>query len=231
LNFGDLSCWADFLPSAHEFRDNLPAHIAKVMGGPFMMAQPASFSPRTAAASLLLLASLTSLAAPALAKRPGPRLGPHPEQLPPPSLRTVPGDLCSAPLSLPRGASVTVDLCAAWNDYDPGAFGCSSCALPGPDVVAVVDTQPGEQLRLEVDLVSGNADVRVYLATDCEDPVGTCVVATDAPSGSLHHTLLQGGTLTVYLDTTGECGEVTLSRQQAASTAGTDLTTLKAVYR
>jgi len=180
-----------------------------------------------AVAAVCLLASAAS--APAARHGGAGRAVPAPAP-PPLAARTVPGDLCDAPASLPRGGTLTVDLCDAWNDYDPGAFGCSPCALPGPDVVAAIDTQPGEDLHIDL-AVTGTADVRLYLATDCDDPVGSCLLASDAAGEALATTLAQGGTIYLYVDTTGECAEVTLTRYQAASTTRTDLTTLKAIYR
>jgi hypothetical protein len=182
-------------------------------------------------AILIALATLLTTAAGVAGPRHGdPDPGDSAALPPPPSERTVPGDLCSAPLALGRGEQVTVDLCSAWNDYDPGEFSCSPCALPGPEVVAVLDTQAGEKVRLDLD-AEGALDVRVYVATECTDPVGTCLVASDGSGDGFQWTVNQGGTLYLYVDTAGECGGVTVTRHQAATAAGTDLTALKAIYR
>jgi hypothetical protein len=189
--------------------------------------------PRTGSTRAVVLLALAVLltAAPGVAGPPrGLDPGDIPPTPPPPAERTVPGDLCSAPLALDRGQEMTVDLCNAWNDYDPGEFSCSPCALPGPEVVAVLDTQAGEELRLDL-AVDGGLDVRVYVATECTDPVATCLVASDGPSDSFQWTVTRGGTLYLFVDTAGDCGEVTVTRRQAASAAETNLTTLKAVYR
>ncbi len=189
--------------------------------------------PRTGSTRPVVLLTLAGLLA-AAAGVAGPRHGPDPGDRrlspPPPADRTVPGDLCSAPLVLARGAAITADLCDAWNDYDPGEFSCSPCALPGPEVVAVLDTQAGEEVRLDL-AADGGLDVRVYVATECTDPVGTCLIASEGPADSFQWTVARGGTLYLYVDTAGECGEVTVTRHQAASAAETDLTALKAIYR
>lgn len=145
--------------------------------------------------------------------------------------RVVPGDLCSTAQDLGRGATVDVDLCQAWDDYDPGAFGCSPCSLPGPEVVFSLDTQAGEQLRLTTTMLSGSPDVRLYLATDCDDPVGTCVAASASSDVGLDLVLDQGGTMYLYVDTTDGCGEVSVGRPGVAVTASTTWGALKAIYR
>ncbi len=145
--------------------------------------------------------------------------------------RTVDGDVCTSAVDLGRNQTLTVDLCQAWNDYDPGAFGCSPCALPGPEIVARLDTQAGEQLRVTLSLLSGSADVRFYLATDCSDPVGTCVAASDAPGSDFQHVVVGAGELYLFVDTTGECATVQVSRQAPASAHATTFSSLKAVYR
>jgi hypothetical protein len=145
--------------------------------------------------------------------------------------RTLAGDLCTSAVELGRNQSLTVDLCQAWNDYDPGGFSCSPCSLPGPEVVARIDVQAGEQLRVTAHLVSGYADVRIYLATDCEDPQGTCFAASSGPGAEFQHTATRGGEVFLYVDTTGECATVQVSRQAPASLFDTSFSALKAVYR
>ncbi|MEZ4389421.1 MAG: hypothetical protein R3D98_17910 [Candidatus Krumholzibacteriia bacterium] len=144
--------------------------------------------------------------------------------------RTVAGDLCDTATSLARGGAVAIDLCQAWNDYDPGAHGCSPCALPGPDVVFLLDTQPGEDVRLTTSIDDGAPDVRLYLATDCSDPVGTCLAASGGNGAGLHHVISQGGLVYLFIDTTEECGEVSVTRQDVATTARTSWGALKAIY-
>ena len=178
---------------------------------------------------LLAILALILLTTAALASRPGPHPGRQQLAPPPPAARTVAGDLCSNPLALQRGGSFTVDLCNAWDDYDPGAFSCSPCALPGPEVVASLETQIGEELKLDV--AAGGLDVRLYLVTDCEQPAATCLVASQEPADSFHWTATRGGLLYLVVDTPGDCGEVTITRQQAASATDTDLSALKAIYR
>ena len=145
--------------------------------------------------------------------------------------RTVIGDLCSSAIPLAASHSLEIDLCQAWNDYDPGANGCSPCSLPGPEIVATLDAQPGEMIRVTTSVVSGTADVRVYLATDCENPAGTCLAAMSGPTNEFHHTLTAGGEVFLYLDTTGECATVRVTRETPASSLSTTFSALKAVYR
>jgi hypothetical protein len=145
--------------------------------------------------------------------------------------RTAVGDLCRAPAELVRNGMLTVDLCQAWNDYDPGDDSCSPCALPGPEIVARLDTQPGERVRITTDLSSGSADVRLYLATDCDDPAGSCIAASSGPGSSFEHTLDLGGEIFLFVDTTGDCATVQIWRPAPASALSTTFTALKAVYR
>lgn len=145
--------------------------------------------------------------------------------------RTLEGDLCTSSLELGRNQSLTVDLCQAWNDYDPGGFSCSPCSLPGPEVVARIDVQAGEQMRVTANLLSGYADVRIYLATDCEDPEATCFAASNGPGAEFQHTATRDGEVFLYVDTTGECATVQVSRQAPASAHDTTFSALKAVYR
>ncbi len=147
------------------------------------------------------------------------------------ALRTVPGDLCDTAVSLARGHDMIIDLCQAWNDYDPGAGGCSPCALPGPDVVAALDTQPGERVELTAAVTAGAADVRLLLATDCEAPHASCVAASQHAGGPVDHVMSGGGRVWLIVDTTGECAEVTVSRAAPASAFSTSFSALKAVYR
>ncbi|MBD3219664.1 hypothetical protein GF314_00355 [bacterium] len=145
--------------------------------------------------------------------------------------RTVAGDLCDTALPLGRGESAEVDLCLAWDDYDPGSFSCSNCELPGPDVVFFLDTQAGEQLRITASTDDAGADVRLYLATDCADPAGTCLVASDGASAPIDHTVVQGGTVYLFVDTTDACSTVTVGLDGAASTSRSTWGALKAIYR
>ncbi|HOX24466.1 MAG TPA: hypothetical protein PLL30_01755 [Candidatus Krumholzibacteria bacterium] len=175
-------------------------------------------------AAVLVLIALAAGAPAANRNRPG-------GALPPPITRAVDGDLCDSAVPLGRGQSLRVDLCQAWNDYDPGAFGCSPCALPGPEIVTQLDGQAGEVIHVEVAVLSGDADVRLYLATDCDDPGGSCLAATTGPAAAFTYALTIGGQLFLYVDTAGECGEVQVTRQLAAGIASTSFSALKAIYR
>lgn len=176
------------------------------------------------AASIVLANSAPSISTNAL--DPGNRFQPRARQH-----RVIAGDLCGTAVSLGRDESLEVDLCQAWNDYDPGSFGCSPCSLPGPEIVASLDVQAGEYLRLSVTMLSGSADVRVYLATDCDDPAGTCIAASDGPGADFQHTVTGAGEIFLFIDTTGECGSVEVSRAAPASAHATTFSALKAVYR
>lgn len=143
--------------------------------------------------------------------------------------RTVTGDLCETATELTRGEVVRIDLCAAWGDYDPGAGGCSPCALPGPDVVFRLEARRSDALRITADVVSGDPDVRLYLATDCSDPAGSCLVASGA-DGELDHVMVDDAMVFLFVDTTAGCGEVLVSLQGAATTAQATWGALKAIY-
>ena len=145
--------------------------------------------------------------------------------------RTIAGDDCTTAVPLAPNQSLEFDLCQAWNDYDPGRFGCSPCPLPGPEVVATMDTQSGEMIRVSASIIAGSADVRIYLATDCEDPEGSCIACMNGPATELQHTVTIGGEVFLYLDTTGECATVKISREMPASALATSFSALKAVYR
>lgn len=145
--------------------------------------------------------------------------------------RTVAGDLCDTAVTLGPNQSLDVDLCEAWNDYDPGAFSCSPCSLPGPEIVASIDTQPGEMIRINATVLSGSADVRLYLATDCEDPANSCLAASSGPSTEFQHAVTAGGVVYLFVDTTGECATVQVLRQMPASAQASSFSALKAIYR
>jgi hypothetical protein len=97
--------------------------------------------------------------------------------------------------------------------------------------VASIDAQPGEMIRITTSVISGNGDVRIYLATDCEDPEGTCIAAMGGPTSEFQHTVMAGGDVFLYIDTTGECATVRISRETPASALSTTFSALKAVYR
>lgn len=143
----------------------------------------------------------------------------------------VPGDDCDHMLTLARGETVRFDLCPASNDFDPGAHSCSPCALPGPDLVFELDTQPGERLKISTSVLSGSPDVRLYLATDCHDPAGTCLAATSEVQRTFQHTLVAGGVLYLFVDTTEGCGTVEMVMADIANTARTTWGALKAIYK
>ncbi len=148
-----------------------------------------------------------------------------------PVKRTVPGDLCATAVTLARGEHLTVDLCQAWNDYDPGVFGCTASAMPGPDVVAKLDTQAGERVHVTITVTDGVPDVRLYLATDCEDIENTCIAAVTDAASEFEVMIVTGGTAYLVIDSTSECGTVELLREQVTSTVDTTFSALKAVYR
>ncbi len=119
---------------------------------------------------------------------------------PPPPL----GDNCAtAPLIGPGPGPFAFagDLDHATNQLDPGRDGClddPGVHWTGGDMVYRVDLRAGD--RLTADLVpDGDWDAALYLVSDCEEPMGTCLV-----SGlNLEHVALEDQTLWLVCDSWG----------------------------
>ncbi|MEZ4236060.1 MAG: hypothetical protein R3F59_07845 [Myxococcota bacterium] len=107
-------------------------------------------------------------------------------------------DECSeagAAPAVPPG-SYTGDLAGHGRDLDPGTGGCTGYQARGPDAIVPIDLLPDDLLTVNYQLLSDDASL--YLLTDCDDPVGTCVDGSDdlASAGSVEQA--------VYLNTTGD---------------------------
>lgn len=95
-------------------------------------------------------------------------------------------DTCADAIPLVEG-TVNGNWLDTTNDYDPGAMGCATgYAQVGGDVVYSLSLEAGQDLV--VTIAASAADSALYLLTDCDEPVDSCVAGVDAR-------VLQGETL------------------------------------
>lgn len=100
-----------------------------------------------------------------------------------------PNDLCDGSIGIPYGAfDIDGSTNLANDDYNPYDYvnytSCTGYSAAGGDVVYCVDLIQGE--LFEVTMSTGGLwDDSIYLITDCDDPVNSCVAGDDAyPDGS-----------------------------------------------
>lgn len=99
------------------------------------------------------------------------------EALPPPANDNCDGAIDLQEQGLPE---FVVDLCDYTNQYDPGVDGCTGYRALGPEAVYKIDLVENELFEACVESIEEFTDMSLYLITDCEDPVGSCVVGSDA---------------------------------------------------
>jgi hypothetical protein len=90
-----------------------------------------------------------------------------------------PGDTCDDPLDLACGdIYIVTDTCPYNNDYDPGAGNpCTGYSAAGLDYVYALTIPDGGYIDLEFS--EDGYDGSIYLITDCDDIVGTCLSGDD----------------------------------------------------
>ncbi len=98
----------------------------------------------------------------------------------PPPLDVLPNDLCENAINLvEQGLSeFDVDLCRAYNDYSAGDpyNACTGWPSYGRDLVYTIYLRAGD---LFTATMQGTHDASMWMATDCADLAGTCVVGSD----------------------------------------------------
>ncbi len=113
-----------------------------------------------------------------------------------------PNDQCDGAIGIPYGMfdiDGTTNL--ASNDYDPYDYdnytSCTGYSAAGADVVYCIELVQGDSF--EVTMTTDGWDDSIYLITDCDDPVNSCVAGDDAyPDGS-SFTYVAGATGEYYL--------------------------------
>jgi hypothetical protein len=98
-------------------------------------------------------------------------------------------DQCDGSIGIPYGPfEINGSTATAVNDYDPyddiNFTSCTGFAATGPDVVYCVDLKVDEVFEVTMS-TGGLWDDSIYLVTDCDDPVNSCVIGDDQyPDGS-----------------------------------------------
>ncbi len=90
-----------------------------------------------------------------------------------------PNDQCDGAIDVTAGFSGTASTAEALNDYDPGSGGCTGFQAAGPDIAYYVDLPANFRVRVSMN-PDPYFDASLYIVTDCSDPVGTCVIGSDA---------------------------------------------------
>jgi len=98
------------------------------------------------------------------------------EASPPPANDTCDGAIDLEDQGLPE---FEVNLCDYTNQYDPLPFGCTGFRALGPEAVYKIDLDEDEWFRASISISNGFIDHSLYLITDCDDPVGSCVAGSD----------------------------------------------------
>jgi len=155
-------------------------------------------------------------------------------------------DQCAGAIALPCG---TIDLSGnslcATDDASPGVgatdpFSCTGSYAPGRDVFFRIEVAAaGEAIEVDYQVTPASADAAIYLVTDCDNVLGTCLAGQDAASGTpterLVYTFPQAGTYYLVLDAFRRAGGAwTLAGLRSCNSTPTRKMTwgrLKTVYR
>ena len=111
----------------------------------------------------------------------------------PPTNTPTPGTPTATPSGIPNDQcpgyditelpyTTTDDTTGANNDYDPGYGGCAFYSQDGPDVVYHINFDSPIYLSVTMAPEAG-FDCGLYVVTDCDDVVNTCVVGADEGLG------------------------------------------------
>lgn len=97
-------------------------------------------------------------------------------ECPPP----IANDLCAdaVQISAPGSGELSGHLGFAHDDYDPWAPSCTGLSAAGKDVVYRVDLAPGDMVQLSY--TQSETDASIYIVTDCNEVVTSCVAGADA---------------------------------------------------
>ena len=95
---------------------------------------------------------------------------------PPPINDTCDGAIDLQEQGLPE---FVIDLCDYTNQYDPTPDGCTGFRAIGPEAVYKIDLEAAAHFVACIVHLDEYIDLSLYLITDCDDPVGSCVVGSD----------------------------------------------------
>jgi len=147
-------------------------------------------------------------------------------------------DVCAGAITIPCGPiNLSGSTALALNQYDPTDAGCTGYAATGRDVVYKFLANPGDQVTLNY---TSSADGSIYIVTDCNDPVNTCLVGADltftGQPEALLYTFSSAGTYYLILDSygTNTSGNWTLTGTNACGVVSVSNPTwgkLKQIYR
>ncbi|MDY0110338.1 MAG: hypothetical protein RBT60_10415 [Candidatus Krumholzibacteria bacterium] len=128
-----------------------------------------------------------------------------------------------------------VDLCAANNTYNAGASGasCTGYATNGNDVVYKIYLLAGQEFTASQ---QGAHDSAIWLATDCDDINGTCVIGADSTVGggieTFTYTADVEGWYYLIVDGYSGCSVTTVwVTLPPIATENTNWSSVKAMYR
>ncbi|MBU0742644.1 choice-of-anchor J domain-containing protein [bacterium] len=163
---------------------------------------------------------------------------------PPPPPPPPANDLCENAIGLrEQGLEVfEIDLCLANDDYSAGEFGtsCTGYSSEGRDVVYKIHLLQGEAFIVSM---QGAHDASLWLATDCADPTGTCVIGSDTtigdgyehlpPDGDPGWVVPADGWYYLFVDGFGadSCSDVTITIDAPVANADLDWGSVKSIYR
>ncbi len=163
---------------------------------------------------------------------------------PPPPPPPPVNDLCENAVGLrEQGLEVfEIDLCLAANDYSAGELGtsCTGYASEGRDVVYKIHLLADQTFIVSM---QGSHDGALWLATDCADPSGTCVVGSDGtvmagyeqipPADDPDWVVPADGWYYLFVDGFGEdvCSVVTISIDAPTRSDQLDWGGIKSIYR
>jgi len=145
-------------------------------------------------------------------------------------------DACDSAIDIFAGETVDGDTIWAVNDYDPGAGGCATTALPGPDAVYHLTLEQNEQLDAQVIPVTAGFDPAIYIFAGCgADPIDCLAGSDDAGAGgdeTLSFLAPAAGDYYLVIDSAiaegmGACGLFTLSTETGVGGPSTVLASLQ----
>ena len=150
-----------------------------------------------------------------------------------------PNDLCDGAIGIPYGVfsiDGTTDL--ANDDYDPyddiNFTSCTGYTAAGADVVYCVNLVEGDSFS--VTMTTDGWDDSIYLITDCDDPVNSCVAgADDYPDGSTFtYVATTTGKYYLIVDAYSGGGAFNISGENGGGPSSVDPSswgTIKSIYK
>ncbi|MBK8167519.1 MAG: PPC domain-containing protein [bacterium] len=152
---------------------------------------------------------------------------------PPPAVN----DVCSGAIDIQAQglSSWEVDLTNAgtyYNDYSLVTPSCTGYTTPGPDAIYKIDMAAGETLTVDE---NGTCDVALWIATDCDNLLASCVAGADATTSGSEVVTFEAtvaGTYYVVIDAYTAAGcPVTVTVNAPVSAETESFGALKAMFR